>query len=78
VSVMVLGGAAWDVIHFDAFPFRAAMGFASHTLCSGAFVSRLNPDQVYADTLKPMPGIEKINGAIGYEVDTARREVAKP
>ena len=28
---------------------RVASGFASSTLCSGAFVSGLNPDRVYAD-----------------------------
>jgi CubicO group peptidase (beta-lactamase class C family) len=72
---MVLGGAIWGVIHFDASPLRAVTGFVSHTLCSGAFVSGLNPDQVYADTLKPMAGIEKINPAIAYEVDLVHHEV---
>lgn len=70
---LLLGGLAWQAFHFD--PARSATGFVSHTLCSGAFVSGLNPGGAYADTLKPMTGIEKIGSALRYEVDTIRREV---
>ena len=49
---LLLGGLAWQAFHFD--PARSATGFVSHTLCSGAFVSGLNPGGAYADTLKPM------------------------
>ena len=72
---VVLGGLEWQAFHFDPFPARAATGFVSHTLCSGTFVSGLNPDRVYADTLKPMAGIEKMGSALRYDVDTTRREV---
>jgi CubicO group peptidase (beta-lactamase class C family) len=54
---------------------RVASGFASSTLCSGAFVSGLNPDRVYAETVRPTPGFGWVDPVLRYEVDRARDEV---
>lgn len=54
---------------------RVGTGFVSQTLCSAAFVSRLDPDQVYAETVKPMGKMELLDWALRYDVDTTRREV---
>ena len=53
----------------------AASGFVSHTLCSETFISGLDPNRVYAETLRPMRGIRLIDKALRYEVDKTRRQV---
>ncbi len=55
---------------------RAATGLTSHTLCSAAFVSGLDPDRVYAESVRLMPGIGLLEWALRYEVDTAHREAS--
>ena len=34
-----------------------ATGFVAHILCSGTFVSGLDPDRVFSDTTEAMPGV---------------------
>ncbi len=53
---------------------RVVTGFVAHTLCSTAFVSGLDPDQVYADTMAAMPGVGLIGWAIDYTVDREARQ----
>ena len=48
----------------------------SHTLCSDAFVSGLDPDQVAAEMLPGMPGIRRLLPLLRHHVDRARREVS--
>jgi hypothetical protein len=52
---------------------RVATGFVSHTLCSAAFVSRVDPAEVYADTTDAMPGVGLIGWALDYDIDRARK-----
>ncbi|MBI3374352.1 MAG: serine hydrolase [Betaproteobacteria bacterium] len=73
-TAIVAACAAAPVIYLYR-PLQSATGFISHTLCSGAFVSGLNSDQVYAQTLKPIPGVADLDWAIRYEVDKDRRHV---
>jgi len=54
---------------------RGATGLISHTLCSETFIAGLDPDQVYAEHLKPIRGIRQMSWAIHYKVDRDRKEV---
>ena len=77
VAVMVVPGAiVWQVFHSRReFPPSAFTAFVSRTICSGTFVSGLTPNQVYADTIRPMRGVEQINWALRYGVDLSSHEV---
>ena len=44
-------------------------------LCSAAFVSGLDPDQVFAETPAAMPGTGLISWALAYRVDRERKDV---
>jgi len=57
-------------------PIKTATGVISHTLCSGTFVSGLNPDQVYADSLRPIMGIKLFGWAFSRDVDITSRQVS--
>lgn len=74
-AIVVLVAAAWTAFRPDR-AIRVATGFVSHTLCSSAFVSGLDPDQVYAEAVKPMPGMGAADWALHYTVDPTRREVS--
>jgi len=52
-----------------------ATGFVSHILCSEVFVSGLDPDRVYIETVEAMPGVAMIGWALDYKVDGSRHEV---
>lgn len=54
---------------------RVATGFVSRILCSDVFVSGLDADQVYRETLEAMPGVAAIDWAFDYKVDRARHDV---
>ena len=54
---------------------RISTGFVAHTLCSATFVSGVDPDQTFAETMAAMPGVGLIGWALGYSIDRDRREV---
>jgi CubicO group peptidase (beta-lactamase class C family) len=54
---------------------RVATGLVSHTLCSQVFAAHLDPDRVFAESLRSRPGIALIHWALRYRVDSERREV---
>jgi CubicO group peptidase (beta-lactamase class C family) len=56
-------------------PARVATAYASHVLCSGHFVSGLDPSQVYQGAVKPTPGFGLLGWGMRYQVDEARHEV---
>ena len=74
---VVLVGAAVVVIACAVFrpdrALRVLTGFVAHTLCTSTFVSGLDPAQVYAEVVKPLPGLWLFDWAVRYEVDRARR-----
>src|SRR5947207_4661979 len=54
---------------------QVATSSIAKTLCSAAFVSNLDPDQLYREALQPSPGIRRLNRGIRYNVDRLRKEV---
>jgi CubicO group peptidase (beta-lactamase class C family) len=52
-----------------------ASGFTSHHLCSETFVSGLDPEQIYAERIKPTGAIRYIDPLIHFDVDRQKREV---
>src|SRR5579871_4084325 len=77
-ALVVLGGiAAW----FAATQYRpdrairVGTEYIAHTLCTATFVSGLDPDEFYRETLRPMRGIRVLNRGIRYNVDKLRKEV---
>lgn len=56
-------------------PLHVVTGLTSHVLCSETFVSGLDPQEVYAETIKPMPGIHLMSGGLRYDVDREHRQV---
>jgi hypothetical protein len=56
-------------------PFRVAASFTSRTVCAAAFVSRLDPDQVYAETMASIPLSGLLTWALSYRVERSRMEV---
>lgn len=81
LKLLILSGAATLIATAAFLAFRpdrvlrVVTSYTSHTLCSAVFVSGLDPNQVYAETIEPTPGISLISWAIHYKVDAARREV---
>jgi CubicO group peptidase (beta-lactamase class C family) len=54
---------------------KVATGFVASVLCSGTFVSGLDPAQVFSDTTAAMPGAWLITWAMDYDVDRAAKDV---
>jgi CubicO group peptidase (beta-lactamase class C family) len=77
--LFLIGGGTWFLTGCSAVrPDRAvdvATGLISHNLCSAVFVTGLEAEQAYAESLAPRPGMELINWAVHYEIDSARRQV---
>jgi len=54
---------------------RVGTGLVSKTLCTGVFVSGLDPDALYAEAVKPIPGQTRLAKHLKYVVDRSAREV---
>lgn len=77
VAFGVLAAAAVvvaGVIYRPDRALRTATGAAAHDLCSETFVSQLDPEQVFAESLAPRPGFRWIAWAMEHQVDHGRRE----
>jgi CubicO group peptidase (beta-lactamase class C family) len=74
VSATLGGALALAAVRAHDAP-RVATGFVSRTICSAAFVSGVNPDEVYAETLEAMPGVGLIAWALDYQIDREARQV---
>lgn len=73
VLLLAAGGVAFVVYRPDR-AIRSATGMVSHTLCSGTFVSGLNPGQVYSETILPIREMRGLFKRLHYRVDRNRRE----
>jgi hypothetical protein len=74
VTTTLCGALALTAVRAHDVP-RVATGFVSHTLCSAAFVSKVDPDEVYAETMEAMPGVGLIAWALAYHVDRKAKQV---
>jgi CubicO group peptidase (beta-lactamase class C family) len=50
-------------------------GLISHTLCSQTFVGGQDPEVIYAEDLKPRPGLWLVNWLTAYDIDRSGEEV---
>jgi CubicO group peptidase (beta-lactamase class C family) len=73
VTAAICGALALSAVRAHDAP-RVITGFIAHTLCSAAFVSGLDTDQIYAETTAAMPGVGLIGWAISYRVDRQARQ----
>jgi CubicO group peptidase (beta-lactamase class C family) len=54
---------------------NVATGFLASVLCSGTFVSGLDPANMFSDTTSAMPGARLITWAMDYKVDRTTKDV---
>src|SRR5262249_31937194 len=54
---------------------KVATGFVANVLCSETFVSGLDPEKNFAETVAAMPGVWLIRWALDFQVDRARKDV---
>src|SRR5262249_18800136 len=74
IATLVLFVAAYWALRPDR-PITVASGFASHVLCDAAFVSGVDPDQVYTEAIHPMSAMPWVDWALHYRVDLAHQRV---
>ena len=54
---------------------KIATGFIADILCSETFVSGIDPETTFAETVDAMPGTRLISWAMDYKVDRSRKDV---
>ena len=54
---------------------RVVTGLTSHTLCSQVFLTGLDADRVYTETVRPQAGVGLLSWGIRYRVDRSARSV---
>jgi CubicO group peptidase (beta-lactamase class C family) len=74
VTAIIGGAVVLTAVRAHDAP-HVVTGFVGHTLCSAAFVSGVNPDEVLADTVAAMPGVGLIAWALDYKIDRDARQV---
>lgn len=70
-AVLTLGLATAMAVYRPDRALRVATGAVAHDLCAAAFVQQIDPDRVFAESLRPRAGLERIAGLIRYRVDRA-------
>ena len=73
-TTTALGALAFAAARARDVP-KVATGFVADILCSSTFVSGLDPDRVFSETVDAMPGVNLIAWALHADVDRARRDV---
>jgi CubicO group peptidase (beta-lactamase class C family) len=71
---VVLCAGLWFFVRISR-GIRVGTAVVSHTLCSGVFVSGLDPDSLYAEGVKPIPGQDLLAKRLKYVVDRNARQV---
>jgi len=73
-SVVVLSLGIWFATGV-ATRIQVGTGVVSHTLCAAAFISHLDPGQVYADAILSNPGPARLAKRLRYYVNQSHHEV---
>ena len=74
-GALVLTAAAASAVWSPDQALRVASAYVSHVICSGTFVARLPPDEVYAENIRATPAFDLLDHVLRYEVDRERRQV---
>src|ERR1019366_10470161 len=78
-AALAAGGAVLCIgIWFSArvnTEMQVATAVVSHTLCSGVFISHLDPEQLYADAILPDPGQAKLAKRLRFIIDRKSPQV---
>ena len=74
VTTTLCGALALVAVRARDLP-RVATGFVSQTMCSAAFVSGVDPDQLYLETASVMPGVGLLTWAMDRHIDRKAKEV---
>jgi CubicO group peptidase (beta-lactamase class C family) len=75
VAAVVLSTlTACSALSIDKVP-RVATSLTSHLVCSGTFVSGMDPDKTFTEFVRPLQGMRLVNWGLRYHVDRAAREV---
>ncbi len=74
-AVAALLCVAFWFLHRTARGIRVGTAVVSKTLCTGVFISGLDPDQLYAEAIKPIPGQDVLAKHLQYRIDRTAREV---
>jgi CubicO group peptidase (beta-lactamase class C family) len=75
VIAIVLVGMWWVYRPEIGRAKRVATGLVSHEICSGVFVSGLQPEAIFAENLRPRPFFSLVAWALDYQVDRGHRAV---
>jgi hypothetical protein len=73
-GVVLLSGSTW-FLHGAGRGIRVGTAVVSKTLCSGTFVSGVDPNVLYAEAVKPIPGQTQLAKHLSYNVDREARQV---
>jgi CubicO group peptidase (beta-lactamase class C family) len=73
-TTAVIGALAFTAARARDVP-KVATGFVAAILCSSTFVSGLDPDRVFSETVDAMPGVNLIAWGLHADVDRAHRDV---
>jgi CubicO group peptidase (beta-lactamase class C family) len=73
-ATTALGALAFSAARARDVP-KVATGFVADILCSSTFVSRLDPDRVFSETVDAMPGVNWISWALHADVNRTKRDV---
>lgn len=73
-GVTLVGAPAWSLTRPDR-ALRVATGLAAETLCAEVFVSGLDPDRVFADSVASRSGLNLLAWGMRRELDRAQGEV---
>ncbi|HLZ04161.1 MAG TPA: serine hydrolase [Bradyrhizobium sp.] len=73
-ATTALGALAAAAVRAHDVP-KVATGFVANVLCSETFVSGLDPEKNFVETMAAMPGVGLITWAMDYRIDRARKDV---